>query len=239
MSLFSFVFSVFSRVSGFGVFGVYSIFTPFWCRTAALISDNPIHFKLPYRLIQRFGGHMDIPIHCGFNAGVSQQLLQHLWAASRFQSHGLRRCDATRAYKSAQFPLRRRACRGGYHRSYFCRFPCTPVDKDQITHYPLCHAAASTIHVLQSLLQHRRRFSFFPAVPHFAEDLAGRIRQRNGAIAVWRFGRSCPPRLFAPCRNSSVLFTVSVRFSKSTASHVSPINSPVRKPVSRINAYWL
>ena len=40
-------------------------------------SDNPIHFKLPYRLVQRFGGYMDVPIHGGFDAAVSQQLLQH------------------------------------------------------------------------------------------------------------------------------------------------------------------
>ena len=40
------------------------------------------------RLIQRFISHMNIPIHCGFNAGVSQQLLQHFRLHSAFNRTG-------------------------------------------------------------------------------------------------------------------------------------------------------
>ena len=41
-------------------------------------SDYTILLKLPDGVIQRFGSHMNIPIHCCFDAGVTQQLLQHL-----------------------------------------------------------------------------------------------------------------------------------------------------------------
>ena len=117
-----------------------------------------------------------------------------------------------------------------------CRFSGTPVDKDQITHHQLCHAAASTIHVLQSLLQHRRRFSFFPTIPHFAEDIVGRVCQRNGAVAVGRFGRSCPPR-FCTVPELQRLVHRQRPFLEINGIPVRPISSPVRSPVSRINAY--
>ena len=45
---------------------------------------NPIFLKLPNSLIEGIGGHMDIPIHGGFDAGVSQQFLQYLWLNPTF-----------------------------------------------------------------------------------------------------------------------------------------------------------
>ena len=53
-----------------------------------VISTYAAALKLLDRLIQRFIGHMDIPIHCGFDAGVSQQLLQHFRLHSAFNRTG-------------------------------------------------------------------------------------------------------------------------------------------------------
>ena len=41
-------------------------------------SDYTILLKLLDGIIQRFGSHMNIPIRCCFDAGMTQQLLQHL-----------------------------------------------------------------------------------------------------------------------------------------------------------------
>ena len=199
-------------------------------------SDNPIHFKLPYRLVQRFGCHMDIPIHGGFDAAVSQQLLQHFGlhpAFNRPRGVGVAQRVHTKAPNS-RFVAE--LVEVGVIGAILCRFSGTPVDKDQITHHQLCHAAASTIHVLQSLLQHRRRFSFFPTIPHFAEDIVGRVCQRNGAVAVGRFGRSCPPR-FCTVPELPRLVHRQRPFLEINGIPVRPISSPVRSPVSRINAY--
>ena len=48
-----------------------------------ILSDYTILLKLLDGIIQRFGSHMNIPIHCCFDAGMTQQLLQHfgLYAA--------------------------------------------------------------------------------------------------------------------------------------------------------------
>ena len=71
-------------------------------------------------------------------------------------------------------------------------------------------------------------------------DRCRRGRGASGPAAGHRRGRTEHRRSGAgSCLNSKVLLTVSVRFSKSIASQVNPIISPVRKPVSRIRAYWL
>ena len=43
-----------------------------------ILSDYTILLKLLDGIIQRFGSHMNIPIHCCFDAGMTQQFLQHL-----------------------------------------------------------------------------------------------------------------------------------------------------------------
>ena len=179
---------------------------------------------------------MNVAIHRRFDAGMTEQFLQHFWLHPAFDCTrciGVAQCVHTESPDScliAQF------VKVGIIGTVFRWLSCSPVDKNKITHDQLCHAAASTIHVFQSLLQHRRRFSFFPAVPHFTEDAIGRVCQRNGTVAVRCFGG--PARHdFVPCRNSSVLFTVRVLAFQSMASHVSPITSPVRSPVSKIRAY--
>ena len=40
--------------------------------------------KLLDGIIQRFGSHMNMPIHGGFDTGVTQQLLQHLGLYAAF-----------------------------------------------------------------------------------------------------------------------------------------------------------
>ena len=78
-------------LQGFSHFGVLAT-TPFLRHLRMdlyeVISTYAAALKLLDRLIQRFIGHMDIPIHCGFNAGVSQQLLQHFRLHSAFNRTG-------------------------------------------------------------------------------------------------------------------------------------------------------
>ena len=50
--------------------------------------------KLLDGIIQRFGSHMNVPIHCCFDAGATQQLLQHFWLHPAF--------DCTRCIGVAQ-----------------------------------------------------------------------------------------------------------------------------------------
>ena len=40
--------------------------------------------KLLDGIIQRFGSHMNIPIHCCFDAGMTQQFLQHFGLYTAF-----------------------------------------------------------------------------------------------------------------------------------------------------------
>ena len=137
---------------------------------------------------------MDVPIHRRFDAGMTEQFLQHFGLHPAFDCT---RCIGVAQSVHTESPdscLIAQFVEMGVIGTVLCRFSGTPVDKDQIAHHQLCHAAASTIHVLQSLLQHRRRVSFFPAVPHFTEDAIGCVCQRNGTVAVGRFGRSRPPR---------------------------------------------
>ena len=78
-------------LQGFSHFGVLAA-TPFLRQLRIdlywIMSTYAAELKLRDRLIQRFISHMNIPIHCGFNAGVSQQLLQHFRLHSAFNRTG-------------------------------------------------------------------------------------------------------------------------------------------------------
>ena len=121
-----------------------------------------------------------------------------------------------------------------------CRFPGTPVDKNKITHTQACSFSRAPIHVFQRGVEQFRFLSLRKPENRAVSRCRKMACQRDGAIALLRLGG--PARhTFCLCRNSSVLFTVRVLAFQSMASHVSPITSPVRSPVSKIKAYcaWL
>ena len=62
-------------------------FTPFLHHFVIVLYDT-IVFELLYAANQGIICCMDIPIHCGFDAGVSQQLLQHFRLHSAFHRTG-------------------------------------------------------------------------------------------------------------------------------------------------------
>ena len=77
------IFLDFQGVSAFGVLAVTPFLYHFRIWLYWISSDYTILLKLLDGIIQRFGSHMNIPIHCCFDAGMTQQLLQHfgLYAA--------------------------------------------------------------------------------------------------------------------------------------------------------------
>ena len=72
------IFLDFQGVSALGALAVTPFLHHFRIWLYWISSDYTILLKLLDGIIQRFGSHMNIPIHCGFDAGMTQQLLQHL-----------------------------------------------------------------------------------------------------------------------------------------------------------------
>ena len=120
-----------------------------------VISTYAAELKLLDRLIQRFISHMNIPIHCGFNAGVSQQLLQHFRLHSAFNRTG---CVgmAQRVHTKAVDPrFIAKLIEVGIIGTVFRRFPGTLVDKDKITHDKPRRNACTSVYVLKRFVQRR------------------------------------------------------------------------------------
>ena len=78
------IFLDFQGVSAFGVLAVTPFLHHFRIWLYWILSDYTILLKLLDGIIQRFGSHMNIPIHCCFDAGMTQQLLQHLGLYAAF-----------------------------------------------------------------------------------------------------------------------------------------------------------
>ena len=72
------IFLDFQGVSAFGVLAVTPFLHHFRIWLYWILSDYTILLKLLDGIIQRFGSHMNVPIHCCFDAGMTQQFLQHL-----------------------------------------------------------------------------------------------------------------------------------------------------------------
>ena len=72
------IFLDFQGVSAFSVLAVTPFLHHFRIWLYWILSDYTILLKLLDGIIQRFGSHMNIPIHCCFDAGMTQQFLQHL-----------------------------------------------------------------------------------------------------------------------------------------------------------------
>lgn len=180
---------------------------------------------------------MNVPIHRRFDAGMTQQLLQHLRLHTAF--------DCTRCVGVAQsvhtespdFCLIAQFVKVGIVGTVFCRFLGTPVDKDKITHDQPGDCPRSPVDIFQCLREQRRFFLPRALVLDFFQNFIGPICQRDGAIELCCVFGGPARQKCCLWRYSKVLLTVSVQFWKSIASHVSPIISPVRKPVSRISAY--
>ena len=78
------IFLDFQEVSAFGVLAVTPFLHHFRIWLYWILSDYTILLKLLDGVIQRFGSHMNVPIHCCFDAGMTQQLLQHLGLHAAF-----------------------------------------------------------------------------------------------------------------------------------------------------------
>ena len=78
------IFLDFQGVSAFSVLAVTPFLHHFRIWLYWILSDYTILLKLLDGIIQRFGSHMNIPIHCSLDAGMTQQLLQHLGLHTAF-----------------------------------------------------------------------------------------------------------------------------------------------------------
>ena len=95
---------------------------------------------------------MDIPIHGGFDAGMTQQLLQHLGlhpAFNRPRGVGVAQRVHTKAPNS-RFVAE--LVEVGIIGAVFRRRTCTLIDKDKISHDKFGSNACTPIYVFQCLL---------------------------------------------------------------------------------------
>ena len=166
-------------LQGFSRFGVLAT-TPFLRHLRIdlyeVISTYAAELKLLDCLIQRFIGHMNIPIHCGFDAGVSQQLLQHFRLHSAFNRTGCVGMSQRVHTKAVNPSFIAKLIEVGIIGTVFRRFPCAPVDKDQITHHEPGNNAGAPVHIFQRLRQQWGFFSVAPAVPFLFQNIIRFIR---------------------------------------------------------------
>lgn len=141
-------------LQGFSHFGVLAA-TPFLRQLRIdlywIISTYAAELKLLDRLIQRFISHMNIPIHCGFNAGVSQQLLQHFRLHSAFNRTGcvgMAQRVHTKAFDSCLIADFVKMCVIGAVLGWLSR---SLVDKYKVTHDKFCDGAGAPVNILQGL----------------------------------------------------------------------------------------
>ena len=133
---------LFARVSAFGTFG----FTPFlrhfameWHR---LLCRYPVFLKLLHSLIHSFVRHVNVPIHGGLDAGVTQQFLQHLRLHSAFDGTG--RIGVTQRVHTKTFDpcFVAELVQMGIIRAVLRRLACSPrqwfESSNQTKHPPSC-----------------------------------------------------------------------------------------------------
>ena len=75
------------------------------------------------------------------------------------------------------------------------RFPGAPVDKDKIAHDQPGDCPRSPVDIFQCLREQRRFLLPRALVLDFFQNFIGPICQRDGAIALLRFRRSCTPKV--------------------------------------------
>ena len=72
---------------------------------------------------------------------------------------------------------------------------CSPVDKNKITHDQPGDCARSPVNIFQCLREQRRFLLPRALILDFFQNFIGPICQRDGAIALLRFRRSCTPKV--------------------------------------------
>ena len=127
---------------------------------------------------------MNVPIHRRFDAGMTQQLLQHLRLHTAFDcscSIGMSQGVHTESPDScliAQF------VKVGIIGTVLCRFPGTPVDKNKITHTQACSFSRAPIHVFQRGVEQFRFLSLQNLKIELFQDVVSTACQGDGAIAL-------------------------------------------------------
>ena len=138
---------------------------------------------------------MNVPIHCCFDAGMTQQFLQHLRLHTAFDcscSIGMSQGVHTKVFDPcfiAQF------VKVGIIGTVLCRFSCSPVDKNKITHDKPRRNARALVYVIKCLVQRRGLLLLRTAVPNTFEDFISPTRQRYCTVAVLRFRRTRTPKV--------------------------------------------
>ena len=138
---------------------------------------------------------MYIPVHCGLDARMSEQLLQDLWLHAALNgSCGICMPQGMNAYPldSGLITQLVQMCVIG---AVLDRLPGPVVDKDQIAELQLENLSGTPIQILEHRIQHRRFFTCLLHCLHFPEQYYRSVRERNCPITVWRFRRTCTPFL--------------------------------------------
>ena len=179
---------------------------------------------------------MNVAIHRRFDAGMTEQFLQHFWLHPAFDCT---RCIGVAQSVHTESPdscLIAQFVKVGIIGTVLCRFSCTPVDKNKITHTQARSFSRAPIHVFQRGVEQFRFLSLRNLRIELFQDVVSMACQRDGAIALLRFGRTCAPHLLFMPKLQRLIYRKSSCFPVDGV-HVSPITSPVRSPVSKIKAY--
>ena len=127
---------------------------------------------------------MDVSVHRCFYTCVTKQLLQHLGLYTAFNRScgvGVAQSVHTEFFNScliAQF------VKVGIIGTVLCRFSCSPVDKNKITHTQACSFSRAPIHVFQRGVEQFRFLSLRNLRIELFQDVVSMACQRDGAIAL-------------------------------------------------------
>ena len=138
---------------------------------------------------------MNVPIHRRFDAGMTEQFLQHFWLHPAFDCT---RCIGVAQSVHTESPdscLIAQFVKVGIIGTVLCRFPGTPVDKNKITHTQACSFSRAPIHVFQRGVEQFRFLSLRNLRIELFQDVVSMACQRDGAIALLCFRRTCAPHL--------------------------------------------
>ena len=179
---------------------------------------------------------MDVPIRGRLDACVTQQLLQHLWLHTTLNcSCGIGVAQSMHA-KPFDTGFVAKLVKMRVVGTVLCGFSGPEVHKHEITHTERCCFTRPAVCVLQGLRQCFGFFSGQAIVVGLFQYVISPVGQGDRPIALLGFGRPGFPyallvtifQRLVDCQSS---------FFQSMASHVKPIISPVRRPVSKIKAY--
>ena len=139
---------------------------------------------------------MNVPIHRRFDAGMTEQFLQHFWLHPAFDCT---RCIGVAQSVHTESPdscLIAQFVKVGIIGTVLRWLSCSPVDKDKIAHDKPRRNARAPVYVIMCLVQRWGLLLLRTAVPNTFEDFISPIRQRYCTVAVLRFRRTRTPILF-------------------------------------------